>query len=200
MEGREEKRQGDTRIPAALSPRQQVQRCAILPQAGSSTEEILRSLGEQLPGSRGKLPSGGWLAYVLGEGKLRTHICVSRNVVILHSVSKSLSPASSEAGEKNPLISASHFFFPTIMPHLGPLTTFWTRIIPVDAKQNVKRVKSHWAECGTNEPMVVRKRAISLSPTTPSPFEAAGAASPLLLLIVCHCSSPWVIRNGMWPV
>lgn len=112
MEGREEKRQGDTRIPAALSPRQQVQRCAILPQAGSSTEEILRSLGEQLPGSRGKLPSGGWLAYVLGEGKLRTHICVSRNVVILHSVSKNLSPASSEAGEKNPLISASHFFFP----------------------------------------------------------------------------------------
>lgn len=64
-------------------------------------EEILRSLLEQLPGSREKLPSGGWLVYVLGEGKLRTHICVSKNAVILHSVSKRLSPASSEAaGEK----------------------------------------------------------------------------------------------------
>ena len=63
-------------------------------------KETLRSLREQLPGSRGKLPSGGWLAYVLGEGKLRTHICVSKNAVILHSVSKRLSPANSEAGEK----------------------------------------------------------------------------------------------------
>lgn len=105
VEGRAEKRWGDTRIPPALCSRehdQQVQCCVILPQAGSSTQEILRSLGEQLPGSRGKPPSGGWLAYVLGEGKLRTHICVSRNVVILHSVSKRLSPAKSEAGEKNP--------------------------------------------------------------------------------------------------
>lgn len=63
-------------------------------------KEILGSLREQLPGSRGKLPSGGWLAYAPREGKLGTHICVSKNAVILHSVSKRLSPANSEAGEK----------------------------------------------------------------------------------------------------
>lgn len=75
-------------------------------------EEILRSLREQLPGSREELPSGGWLVYVLGEGKLRTHICVSRNAAILLSVSKRLSPASSEAaGEKKALIGSTYFFF-----------------------------------------------------------------------------------------
>ena len=108
---------------------------------GAAREEILRSLQEQLPGSRGKLPSGGWLAYVLGEGKLRTHICVSKNAVILHSVSKRLSPANSEAGKKNTLIGTRHVFF-SLMLHLGPLTTFQTTISSTDANENMKRVKS----------------------------------------------------------
>lgn len=73
-------------------------------------EEILRSLREQLPGSGGKLPSGGWLVYVLGEGKLRMHICVSKNAVILHSVSKRLSPAKSEAGKKKSKLAPGNIF------------------------------------------------------------------------------------------
>lgn len=102
--GEREERRGEKKpkCPPALLSRecdQQVRCCAILLQR-AVREEILRSLREQLPGSRGKLPSGGWLAYVLGEGKLRMHICVSKNAVILHSVSKRLSPANSEARKK----------------------------------------------------------------------------------------------------
>lgn len=80
------------------------------PRQRAVREEILRSLREQLPGSGGKLPSGGWLVYVLGEGKLRMHICVSKNAVILHSVSKRLSPAKSEAGKKKSKLAPGNIF------------------------------------------------------------------------------------------
>lgn len=92
-------------------------------------EESLGSQREHLPGSRGKLPSGGWLAYVLGEGKLRARICVSKNAVILHSVSKRLGPAKSEAGKK--AVAGTRHIFSTKMAHLSPLSVFQPRTRPV---------------------------------------------------------------------
>lgn len=92
-------------------------------------EESLGSQREHLPGSRGKLPSGGWLAYVLGEGKLGARICVSRNAVILHSVSKRLGPAKSEAGKK--AVAGTRHIFSTKMAHLSLPTVSQPRTRPV---------------------------------------------------------------------
>lgn len=104
VEGRGEKGQGIPQNPPHSSPGNVISRsdaARSFYRQRTVHEEILRPLRQQLPSSRGKLPSGGWLAYVLGEGKLRTHICVSKNAVILHSVSNRLSPANSEAGKKH---------------------------------------------------------------------------------------------------
>lgn len=94
------------------------------------SEESLRSEQEHLPVSRGRLPSGGRLAYVLGEGKLRACICVSKNVVILHSVSKRLGPANSEAGKK--AVVGTRHIFSTKMACLSLLSAFQPRIRPME--------------------------------------------------------------------
>lgn len=93
-------------------------------------EESLRSEQEHLPVSRGKLPSGGRLAYVLGEGKLRACICVSKNAVILHSVSKWLGPAKSQAGKK--AVAGTRHIFSTKMACLSLLTVFQPRVRPTE--------------------------------------------------------------------
>lgn len=91
-------------------------------------EESLRSEQEHLPVSRGRLPSGGRLAYVLGEGKLRACICVSENAIILHSVSKWLGPANFQAAKK--AVVGTRHIFSTKMACLSLLSAFQPRIRP----------------------------------------------------------------------